>query len=324
MLQRYKMATEYNKKNYNKPLLSLCIPTYNRAKYLESTIKSIVLQDEFINGKVEIIISDNASSDNTQSMCLNYEKQYNNFYYFRNEVNIYDRNFPLSLSRANGIYRKLLNDSHIYLPKALNYMCDIIAKHYDDKPYIYWAIARFTTNRVVNGEYRCDYEKFLTITGEHVTNIVSFGMWESDEQYINNDSCELKLWQAEESLKLAKIHRDIIIYTNVLVEEQIVINKDISYNVFEIFHDNYLKILSKYTSSETAISKIKKNMLFDTFYHWRLKWDDNQSNLQFDRNNSDLPSEIANAYSNNVYYIFYLLKIRIAEFCRKIKRYFFD
>lgn len=48
------------------PYLSLCIPTYNRASYLKNSIETIICQNEFKTGKVEIVISDNASSDDTE------------------------------------------------------------------------------------------------------------------------------------------------------------------------------------------------------------------------------------------------------------------
>ena len=42
------------------PLVSICIPTYNRAECLKETIESIICQPEFLEGKVEIVVSDNA------------------------------------------------------------------------------------------------------------------------------------------------------------------------------------------------------------------------------------------------------------------------
>lgn len=50
------------------PLLSICIPTYNRSTYLRESIESIIHQSEFISGDVEIVISDNASTDNTENI----------------------------------------------------------------------------------------------------------------------------------------------------------------------------------------------------------------------------------------------------------------
>ena len=69
----------------NKPLLSICIPTYNRAEYLKNSIESIICQDEFKNKQVEIVIADNASTDNTESVARPYAQRYENIFYYRNE-----------------------------------------------------------------------------------------------------------------------------------------------------------------------------------------------------------------------------------------------
>ena len=59
------------------PLLSICIPTYNRASYLEGAIQNIITDNAF-GDEVEIIISDNASTDNTEEIAKKYtQKHYN-------------------------------------------------------------------------------------------------------------------------------------------------------------------------------------------------------------------------------------------------------
>ena len=56
-------------------LLSICIPTYNREKYLQDTLESIVSQDIFKNtNDVDIVISDNASTDGTRELVEKYLK----------------------------------------------------------------------------------------------------------------------------------------------------------------------------------------------------------------------------------------------------------
>ena len=47
--------------------LSICIPTYNRCKYLANLLKSIIFQIEIFRlfEDVEIVICDNNSIDNT-------------------------------------------------------------------------------------------------------------------------------------------------------------------------------------------------------------------------------------------------------------------
>jgi len=55
-----------------KPLLSICIPTYNRAEYLAKSLDTLVCLPEFNSSEVEVVISDNASTDNTQEVAKKY------------------------------------------------------------------------------------------------------------------------------------------------------------------------------------------------------------------------------------------------------------
>ena len=60
-------------------ILSICIPTYNRAALLKKTLDSIVNQKRFIDtDDVEIIISDNCSQDNTEKLSMLYVHRYKN------------------------------------------------------------------------------------------------------------------------------------------------------------------------------------------------------------------------------------------------------
>ena len=62
-----------------KPLLCICIPTYNRSKNIKRSLDSIVNQNEFLNRTVEIVISDNASADDTEEVVKPYLEEIEHF-----------------------------------------------------------------------------------------------------------------------------------------------------------------------------------------------------------------------------------------------------
>ena len=70
----------------NMPLLSICIPTYNRKKCLQQCIDSIVEQSVF--SELEIVVSDNGSNDGTEEMMSGYVAKYPNIVYSRNPENL--------------------------------------------------------------------------------------------------------------------------------------------------------------------------------------------------------------------------------------------
>lgn len=89
------------------PILSICIPTYNRAKYLDEAIKSIASQiTSDIRDRIEICISDNASSDNTDKIIEKWHKQLSiPIIYNKNNQNLgADRNFLKVIEIANGSF----------------------------------------------------------------------------------------------------------------------------------------------------------------------------------------------------------------------------
>jgi poly(ribitol-phosphate) beta-N-acetylglucosaminyltransferase len=57
------------------PVLSICIPTYNRAGYLQTLLSTLVGQLANFPHTFELVISDNASPDNTQGIIAAYEAE---------------------------------------------------------------------------------------------------------------------------------------------------------------------------------------------------------------------------------------------------------
>jgi len=69
----------------NKPLVSIGMPVYNGESFLHQALNSLLRQscDNF-----ELIISDNASTDNTRQICLEYSRQDPRIKYYRNKINM--------------------------------------------------------------------------------------------------------------------------------------------------------------------------------------------------------------------------------------------
>lgn len=67
------------------PLVSICIPTYNGAKYLEETLNCAINQTY---PNIEIIITDDQSTDNTLEICNNFAKKDPRIKIIQNEKNL--------------------------------------------------------------------------------------------------------------------------------------------------------------------------------------------------------------------------------------------
>lgn len=109
-------------------LLSICIPTYNGAKTIKNMLNILLPQ---VNDNVEIIISDNCSTDETPNIIKGYQSIYN-IKYIRNEVNIGpDANFLQCMNLASGKFTYLLSDDDILVEGALEKILNYLNKYPD-------------------------------------------------------------------------------------------------------------------------------------------------------------------------------------------------
>lgn len=106
-----------------KPVLSICIPTYTRSECLSECLLSFVSQigenTQKLN-EVEIIVSDNASTDNTEQIMSEFTKKYPYIHYFRNSENIgFDRNLAQSIEKSSGKYCLTIGDDDAIFENSL-------------------------------------------------------------------------------------------------------------------------------------------------------------------------------------------------------------
>lgn len=95
------------------PLISICIPTYNSALFLAQALESIAAQTY---KNIEVIISDNASTDNTPDIIQAYCNRYG-WTFDPNETNIgAGNNFNKLINLATGEYIAIYHADDIYDP----------------------------------------------------------------------------------------------------------------------------------------------------------------------------------------------------------------
>jgi glycosyltransferase involved in cell wall biosynthesis len=101
----------------NKPRLSICIATYNRADYIGETLESIIPQ---VTDEVEIVIVDGASTDSTGSIVKSYSEVCNQIHYVRlPSKGGVDQDYDQAVELAQGEYCWLFTDDDVIKDGAI-------------------------------------------------------------------------------------------------------------------------------------------------------------------------------------------------------------
>ena len=246
------------------PLLSICIPTYNRARVLKDCLKSIVQADEFSN-EVEIVVSDNCSTDDTQQVCKFFTQQYSNIKYYRNDTNVgFCRNFLHVLECGSGTFLKVSNDYNIFRKKSISFLLKKIKKHLKDKPVLYFH------NHIGKGKtYETpSFDEFLGFEKLGFGWISNYGYWKEDfDNFENKDTYFHTLFpQIDWFIRSYFKKRTIFCYNEPIVKINNRNEKTGTYNFIEAHAKKFFiplnELHEKKLISSKSIEETKKQSLY--------------------------------------------------------------
>ena len=158
--------------------LSICIPTYNRAKYLKQLLDCILNQLKNIEeNTVEICVSDNASTDDTQEILQRYRQEHNNITYFRWDKNMgADMNYLKVVEISHGKYCWFFGSDDLMVDGAIKKILEEIKENHDI----------YLCNR-----YQCDINmniesKYNLLHDKINTQTFKFGDYNKIRKYFSN------------------------------------------------------------------------------------------------------------------------------------------
>lgn len=158
---------------YTSPLVSVAVITFNSSKYILEALESIYTQTY---QNIELIISDDCSTDDTVDICENWVKEHKERF-VRIEIIEANNNTGLpancnrGLSKATGVWIKYVAGDDILLPKCINSNINYIenqdsanvvhsvSRAYNEKFSEESYIASTPRNTEINNE-RTAYEQF--------------------------------------------------------------------------------------------------------------------------------------------------------------------
>ena len=208
----------------NIPLISILIPTYNRSNYLKECLDSILCLDWFNENDIEIIISDNCSTDDTENIVKNLKK--NNIIYYKNNKNIwgYKNVDKICQLKKWKYFIFISDDDKFYNKNSLKILYDNLIKYNLDA--CYWITECFNKdktfilksheNKVKEYIHYDNFKEQLKYNTmcfwwmlykdnliNHDVNTKQYIDWDYNLQYLNKG---LKIWMINKKTFLYRFH----------------------------------------------------------------------------------------------------------------------
>ena len=228
-----------------KPLLSICIPIYNRLSYLERMLERFYEEKELFDSKIELFISDNCSEDDLQSCCNRFSEMGLRLNYHRNDTNLgMDGNFINCFKYANGKYVLLLGSDDIPQKESLKTICELLSQNYD---YGLLHLSGESSNKS-GSLVECDnsnslFEElniWLTFISENIVKTEYVKDIDFDK-YRGSLISQVPLYLHA----LLSSSKNAVYYANVFDEDNDSKNNG-GYNLFQVFVENFLTICKEY------------------------------------------------------------------------------
>lgn len=121
-------SSDYDTQFY-RPLLSICITTYNRAQWLGVSLSQVMKLTEPYRDIIEVVVCDNASTDDTAGVVARY-KGVENFRYFCNPSNVgMLGNLHVTARHSSGQYVWLVGDDDLIKEGTIEHVIKAILNY---------------------------------------------------------------------------------------------------------------------------------------------------------------------------------------------------
>lgn len=228
-------------------LLSICIPTWNRAKFLRLSLESFLEQLRGVDRQeVELFVSDNCSDDETPMVVEEYIQKGLPITYNRNEENVGAAgNFVKCMQWASGKYIYLLGDDDILEDDALIYLLDAIRNN--DYGLIHIHEFKDITEEM---KVYTNPESFLNQISYWIT-FMSGSIFRKDvvgqinpSKYVGTHLLQMPFYIAS-----ALSRKENLIINKGILKSGLDSGNNGGYNLYEVFVKNYLDIWKEFVDS---------------------------------------------------------------------------
>ena len=146
--------------------VSVIIPVYNAEKELSSCCDSL-LQQSFDKTKMEVLLINDGSTDNSLSVCRDYEKAFSFFKVFSQENKGVSCARNEGIKRAEGQYLLFLDGDDTLLPNTIEEVISFFDKNYERTD-----IVTYPLYYVRKGIPKCDHFRYKVLNKTGIYSIM--------------------------------------------------------------------------------------------------------------------------------------------------------
>ena len=225
----------------SRPLLTIAFITYNRRQYLVESLPRVLAQvgDE---SSVEVLVSDNASTDDTRALVQEMQKMYKNLHYRCNEKNVgAEGNVHRAMQASCGEYVLIAGDDDYFRDGMLDILLDTVRKNRGDA--LFYMAQNPTSLKVYRSAGALEYISSIGYAMTWLTAIVMrrdlyLGVKEP-QKYDDTSMPQVYL-----QLEILKQRAEFTIIEGNFFAEGTGNHDPAGYNFAQVFIKNYLDILT--------------------------------------------------------------------------------
>lgn len=294
------------------PLVSICIPTNNRAEIIKETVESIVSQQ--VDPKLyEICISDGSPTDETKKIIEKFFSDYKNIRYVKSNCKT-GFNLIEALKSGNGRYLKLHNDYSKFDVDQLSNFIKTVEKYSNADALLF-----FPFGEIKNVEKITEFKTFDDFANEisyYSTWSTAFCISKNDFDNLMNKKIKIEKMFPHLSLLYACTEKNLYVVDNHAYVISVPLKKKGGYNLPETFIQIYLsmtkQLLKDKKISQNTFEKVKAGILkFVALWYANVKTDNRYfftfENLKQYLNKYYTKAEIKKFY---MYHYLYLIQFQ--------------
>ncbi|WP_317574083.1 glycosyltransferase family 2 protein [Segatella copri] len=247
------------------PLLSLCIPIYNRLEYLKRMLERFLEDKILFEETIDLLISDNCSTDDLESCVNEFKSKGLKITYNRNQKNLGpDRNFLYCFNHAKGKYCWLLGSDDIPVKGFLNSLVTVL----QEKEYGLVHLNHHSDGLSQLFEYS-DNQKMVENIAHWITFMSSNIINTKNIAFINsNQYMDTYLIQVPYYLYSCLNSPVNAIYKYSCFEKNDDSANNGSYNLFQVFVQNLFDVYERFYQQKMLSRKVIENIKRNEYEHF--------------------------------------------------------